>query len=220
MVDLVLLPGLAADHRLFDHQVGALNGRVLVPEWPAVAPGESLAAFARRLADSLPSPVPDVVGGASFGGMVALEVAAVLRPKAVVLLGSCTTPLAIAPVLRAAGRLAGALPTEFFRARPWTSPLVLPRFGRLETPERRLFWSMASGTPPTFLRWGCRAVLSWRPTPVAVPVFHLHGSLDRIIPARRVRATELVEGGGHLLSLTHPVATSEFLARVLADAVA
>jgi pimeloyl-ACP methyl ester carboxylesterase len=218
VTDLVLLPGLGADGRLFDQQAAALPGRVRVPTWPALRPGDSLSTFAQRLAAGFIVPTPAVVGGASFGGMVALELAAIVRPKAVVLLGSCTGPEAIAPALRTLGRLCASLPERWFRARPWTSPILLPMLGHLRPAQRRLFWEMAAAVAPGFLKWGCQAVLSWRPTPHDVPVFHLHGAADRIIPVCRVRPTEIVRGAGHLLSLSHPAETSAFLSRILAQA--
>jgi hypothetical protein len=37
------------------------------------------------------------------------------------------------------------------------------------------------------------------------PRHHIHGSADRLVPLRLVRPAQVVHGGGHLLSLTHPV---------------
>jgi len=148
--------------------------------------------------------------------MVALELAAIIRPQAVVLLGSCSSPDAIAPALRAVGQWLAVLPESWFRARPWTSPILLPKLGQLDADQRRLLWEMAATVSPRFLKWGCQAILSWRPTAHDVPVFHLHGSADRLIPVHRVRPTEVVRGAGHLVSLSHRVETSAFLARVLA----
>jgi pimeloyl-ACP methyl ester carboxylesterase len=216
--DLVLLPGLGADRRLFQEQAAALPVPVIVPDWPAPGPGESLPGFARRVAERLPGPV-GVIGGASFGGMVALEAATLLQPKAVVLLGSCTTPAAVAPTLRWLGRFFVRLPERCFRPRPWAAPLLQLMFGQLRSAERRLFWDMVSVVPPGFIRWGCQAILSWLPTAPGVPVFHLHGSADRLIPVRRVRPTQTLESAGHLLNLSHPIETTEFIARVLAEVV-
>jgi pimeloyl-ACP methyl ester carboxylesterase len=216
--DILLLPGLGADGRLFRDQAAALPGRILTPPWPSLRPEESLSGFAQRLATSLPAEIPPVIGGASFGGMVALELAAIVRPKAVVLVGSCTGPEAVAPALRALGRFCASVPETLFRPRPWTSPVLLPMFGQLHPAERLLFWEMACGVQPGFLKWGCQAVLSWRPTTHDVPVFHLHGSEDRIIPVQRVRPTQVVQGAAHLLSLSHPVQTSDFLSRIVREA--
>jgi pimeloyl-ACP methyl ester carboxylesterase len=213
MTRMVLLPGLGADARLFRDQAD-LAADITIPAWPPRDQGESLVQFARRIADTLTQDV-DVVGGASFGGMVALEIAALIRPRAVALIGSCTSPEAVAPWLRATGHVFVKMPVAAFRPRRLTSPIVRPLLGPLRPAEEQLFWSMASATSPAFLRWGCRAILGWRPTSVSTSVFHLHGSRDRLIPLGRVRPTRILEGAAHLPSLSHPAETKAFLRDVL-----
>ena len=203
---------MGADARLFGAQMTSLN--IKVPPWPEPSPGDSLQAYACRVASAL-TDAPAIVGGASFGGMVALELAALIRPKAVILVGSCTGPASVAPYLRMIGSVAIHLPVAAFRPRPWTSPLVVPKFGQLDAGQRKLFWDMAAGTSPAFFRWACSAVLSWQPSPHDVPIFHLHGDHDRLIPLKRVKPTKIVEGAGHLLSLTHPEPVTAFIEGVV-----
>jgi pimeloyl-ACP methyl ester carboxylesterase len=208
---LVLLPGLGADERLFAAQREVFPD-LLVPSWPAPQPRETLPSFAGRLAEAIPRSAPLYLAGASFGGMVALELAALVRPRAVILIGSCAGPHAVTPLVRHLRGLARALPAGFFRPRRWSLPLVLPWFGRLTAGQREVFWSMGAKTPASFLKWGVSAILSWRPTPVTAPVWHIHGSDDRLIPLRLVRPDRVVAGGGHLLTLTHPREVNAYLA--------
>jgi pimeloyl-ACP methyl ester carboxylesterase len=208
---MLLLPGMGADARLFDAQESSL--RFTVPPWPDPMPTDTLQSYAARFASVLRDP-PSIVGGASFGGMVALELAALTNPAAVVLVGSCAAPDAVAPYIRMLGRAVVHLPSWAFRPRPWTSSFLLPKLGELDRAGRSLFWSMAARVPPAFLKWACSAVLGWRPTPLDVPVFHIHGDRDRLIPIGRVRPTEVVRGGGHLLSLTHPRQVTSFIAGI------
>lgn len=208
---LVLLPGLGADERLFAAQRAAFPG-LSVPSWPTPRRGESLRDFARRVAGSLPAGEAPYVGGASLGGMVALEMAGLLRPKAVLLIGSCRSPRGLARWIRALRPLARSLPACAYRPRHWWLPFVLPRLGgQVVAEQRELFWAMLSRVPASFLKWGVEAILSWEPTPVDVPVLHLHGSRDRLIPLRNVAADRVVEGAGHLLTLTHPEEVNRFL---------
>lgn len=115
--------------------------------------------------------------------------------------------------------VAAALPASSFNPRRWSLPFVLPKFGRLTSEQRELSRSMASRTPASFLKWGIEAILSWRPTPVTVPVYHIHGSHDRLIPLRLVRPDRVVPGGGHLLTLTHPQEVTTFLAEAVSTAL-
>jgi len=62
------------------------------------------------------------------------------------------------------------------------------------------------------MRWALRALLNWDPAPLQdTAVRQIHGRRDRIIPARRVEADEIVPGGGHLINLTHAEQVNEFI---------
>ena len=45
------------------------------------------------------------------------------------------------------------------------------------------------------------------------PDSQIHGSADRTFPIRYTHPDQIVTGGGHLLTLTHPIEVNEFLAR-------
>jgi pimeloyl-ACP methyl ester carboxylesterase len=61
------------------------------------------------------------------------------------------------------------------------------------------------------------AVLGWRPGPSArgVPVYHIHGSADRVLPVERGTPDVIVPGGAHALSLFQPAAVNDFISDVL-----
>jgi len=84
-------------------------------------------------------------------------------------------------------------------------------FGSLARSHEELFWAMLGQASPSFLQWGIRAILSWKPSTVSVPVHHIHGARDRLIPLRRVGPDRIVAGGGHLLTLTHPNEVNAFI---------
>jgi pimeloyl-ACP methyl ester carboxylesterase len=200
---IVALPGLAADARLFERQRAAFPD-LIVPEWPRPAPDDSLRAFAARLAPMLPPREPLLLAGASFGGMVALELSHSVPAQAVLLIGSARAPSAIAPVLRCLGPLTRVLPRGTYRQRAWWRPAMRMVFGSLTRSHQELFWAMLGQASPSFLQWGVRAILSWKPSTVSVLVHHIHGARDRLIPLGRVAPDRIVPNGGHLLSLTHP----------------
>ena len=44
-----------------------------------------------------------------------------------------------------------------------------------------------------------------------VPVVHVHGDRDRVIPLARVAPDHVIAGAGHLLTLTHAAAVNALL---------
>jgi pimeloyl-ACP methyl ester carboxylesterase len=92
-------------------------------------------------------------------------------------------------------------------------PLLARWFGATSTKHVNLFAAMLATTPPAFLRWATRAIFSWPGVEeLPVPVRHIHGDRDRVIPVHRVRPDHVIPGAGHLLNLTHAAAVNAFIA--------
>ena len=90
-LNVIFLPGLGADGRLFASQREVFPD-LITPPWLPPAPHEDLAQYAVRLAGTLPLIRPLFLGGCSFGGMAAYEMARILKPDALVLMGSVQRP--------------------------------------------------------------------------------------------------------------------------------
>ncbi len=208
----VLLTGIGADHRLFDLQRVVLP-RIETPGWLPPTDGESLVSYGRRMAETIDTSEPFHLGGASFGGTVALEMARHLPTKSVCLIGSCRSGRAVARHLRAFERLSRSLPDAVIGAGRRLAPLALRLSGEFDEEQRRLVFDMFHRVPTPFIRWASRAMMGWSyDETLDVPIRHIHGTRDRLIPARNVAPDHLVPGAGHLLSLTHAPAVNAFLA--------
>lgn len=209
--DLVLIPGLGADARQFEPQ-RAVFPRVRVPRWIPPLDGETLRAYAARLGVMMGIGRDTVVGGSSFGGMVALEVARAFPCRGVVLIGSCRGPASVAPALRVIEKVARAVPTCVVGAMMPLGSRALPLLDPVRGENARLLGRMAREIDPAFLRWGGRAVFGWEGCEdPGVPVRHVHGSRDGIIPVSRVRPDVVVRGHGHFLNLTAADEVNAFL---------
>ena len=134
---VILLPGMGADSRMFAAQKERFP-QLLVPPWPALVPREPLRDFAARLASSLDITRETVLGGASMGGMVALEIARLKPPRAVVLLGSCRNPAAVPGTLALAERAARLIPNPILDLFRVFDHLALARLGPLTPVQRAL----------------------------------------------------------------------------------
>ena len=98
---LVLFSGLAADGDVFVPQKLAFP-QLVVPKWPIPEYDDTLDSYCDRLADDLRPHGNAIIGGASFGGIVALHVAERLNPLAVLLIGSVRSPAELSRVARIA----------------------------------------------------------------------------------------------------------------------
>ena len=211
-VPIILLSGMAADERLFAAQAAAFPNLRVQP-WAPARPGESLREYAARLAPMVDPGRPCLVGGASFGGVVALEVAAHLDALGCILIGSIRSPAGlpwrwrllrpIAALGPDALRVLAAMAARM--GRPILTAGAVRRLQRLSRPEA------------TFVRWAMGAVVQWRPSGAArrVRVFHIHGESDRVLPVTLGQPDVVVPGGSHALSLFSPTVVNEFVASVM-----
>ena len=210
------MPGLGADHRLLEPQRAAFP-QLVVPPWIPPRKNESLPHYAARMAETVaPSrDVPLILGGVSFGGMLAYEMARYLKPDAVVLIASCRTREGLRSELRA-GAWAAAVDSgagvergqAAFRAGGANHASEVGR----QTQE--LLVTMFKESDSRFMHWVLQAILTWEPTPLeGVPVFQIHGGRDLMIPARRVQPDEMIPDGGHMINVTHAEQVNSFLAK-------
>jgi len=215
---LILLPGLGADHRQFGPQRGAFPGLV-VPPWIAPRLRESLAGYAARMAATVPHGPDVVLGGSSFGGMAAYEMARHVRPKAVVLIGSCRSPWGVRPGLRLFRPAVPLVPVASLRIAKRLVPAAARIFSSLGPERRKVCVAMFRDADPRFVKWAIGAVLRWRPGPpsAGVPVRQIHGAKDRVLPAARAQADVLIPGGGHVINLTHAEQVNRFLRDVVGE---
>jgi pimeloyl-ACP methyl ester carboxylesterase len=210
---LVLFPGLGADERLFAAQREAFP-YLEVPQWLEPQSRESLEQYGRRMAQRVAtaSEAPLYLGGASFGGSVAMEVARHLRPRAVFLIGSCRGAGAVPPLYRLLGRLARPLPSLAYAALVRAAPCGVSLFGPATAAQRAAFLAQLADTSPSFLRWGIGALLRWTPPPaLPCPVCQIHGGRDRILPCRRASPDLIIPGAGHLVNVTHAAEVNRFI---------
>ncbi len=213
---LVLIPGIGVDEGLFAPQREAL-GPIESPPWIEPHERESLRSYAHRLADLIGPAGPLVLGGQSFGGMLALEAARVLRPRAVVLIASCTSAKSVPRPYWLLETLSHLMPDRMARAifRAQASRIAW----KLDCGDeacRQFLAQRFSEASITFVRWAVRAIREWSfENDLTMPIHHIHGDRDRIMPIGRVNPTQIIPGAGHLLTMTHPAQVNAFIAEVL-----
>jgi pimeloyl-ACP methyl ester carboxylesterase/N-acetylglutamate synthase-like GNAT family acetyltransferase len=216
MTRLVLLPGVGTTARLLDPQRAAFPS-LEVPEWLEPQRGESLPSYGSRMARALEPVEGDLVlGGISFGGMVALEMARHLRARVVTLIASCRSASALTVPAHALARVMSRMPNAAFTPPPPLSTFAAWALGARTPPQRALVHELIRTARPGFAKWGLHAIVAWHPkADPACAVRAIHGADDRLIRARRVRAEREVPDAGHLVNVTHAEEVNAFLRAVL-----
>lgn len=217
---LVLFSGIAASADIVAPQKLAFP-QLVVPGWPVPSPSDTLESYCERLADSLRPLGRIVIGGVSFGGIVALHVAQHLDPLGVLLIGSIRTPAELPCYGRLARPLRPLIPFIPVRllqicCRPMISKLAQRAFPYSSAIARQFYKS-----DPRILKWSFSRILDWKAAPhVHCPIFQIHGDRDCVLPLHYTHPDAIVKGGGHVISLTHPSEVNDYIRSVLSEIVA
>ena len=212
---LVLFSGLAADATVFALQATEFP-QLIVPDWPVPLRGETMDAYCDRMAVDLRKLGPVIVGGASFGGIVALHMAVRLETRALVLIGSVESPEELPRYARAARVLRPLIPWIPVRLMQICCWPAGTRAVHRWMPHLAALASQFRGSHPHVLKWSLQQILQWRSKPqLGCRLFHIHGDRDRVLPIRYTTATKVVAGGGHVISLTHSRQVNQFLHAVI-----
>lgn len=81
------ISGVGADHRAFQ-RLNIPDHELIAVPWIEPLSNESLSSYANRLGASIDTKEPFALLGLSFGGMLAAEMAALLKPRKLILISS------------------------------------------------------------------------------------------------------------------------------------
>lgn len=209
-----MFPGIGADARLLEPQRAA-GIEIEVPSWIAPLHRETLPEYAARIATTIRTPRPYWIGGVSFGGAIALEVARHVQPTGVLLIASCRSCREITRFHAIARSLARFTPASAQKWMNLHTPATLRAVGACTPRDRELILAMIRDTPASFLKWALQEILRWAgPGELSIPIHRIHGERDRTIPCpRNADNCVVVLDAGHLINVTHASDVNEFIRR-------
>lgn len=192
-----ILPGMGASAAMYNALKHKADCEIIFPNWPAYRGEKTYAEVARRVIDDYNINDGDIVGGSSLGGMVALELANLIDPKAIILLGSAVSSKEVQTLLSLIAPLVPITPISVVQV--------------LVGKNKNLVSSMFADSDTEFIRAMCQHLNSWSGYRGSLEnVFRLHGKKDLIIPCPAF-GCDVLEDAGHLLAITHAQETASFL---------
>ena len=217
MKRLTLFSGMGGDGRLM-RLIRISGADVGAPDHVDPAPEEDLPRYAKRVADLNNIGPRDVIGGASFGGMIAAEISKQRPVAGLILLGSCVRPERLPRSYRWLERVGKFIPDAALSFRSW-SPLVRWRFAPVTAEAEECLVAMAASCPTKQIRGFGRMTMSWSGVEKFVcPVLSIHGDNDRIIPLKSAEPGLILKGAGHAFTLTHAEQTKSAIQKFLEQA--
>jgi pimeloyl-ACP methyl ester carboxylesterase len=182
----IVLPGMGATSDMYRGAWRELDGARFL-DWPVQRGERTLRELAERLVEEQGLAGTDVVIGSSLGGMVALEIAALVGARAVGLVGSARSASEVQPLLRLLAPLSSIAPVGLARVLAGKSGADAQ--------------ALCGAADPVFVRAMCRAIADWSGVEYDGLVVRVHGARDHVIPCPKDAVA--VAGAGHLVGWTH-----------------
>jgi len=212
MKKVYFISGLGADKRVYSFLDLSFCEPVYI-DWITPVDKESLEHYALRLRKQIPEAHPTIVG-LSFGGMLATEMAKTDADIKAIIISSNKTANEFPSYLRI-GR--------YFPFYKWMPGKMMKRsahwikwvFGKNGKEQKKVFLDIIRDTDTDFTKWAIDAILHWNNKIAPQNVIHLHGTADRLLPHRLVKANYIVEGGNHVMPMDSHEEVSALLKKLI-----
>jgi pimeloyl-ACP methyl ester carboxylesterase len=205
-----LLPGMGADHRLYD-KMELKNGDVHFLDWIPSQQSRNLADYAQLISQRITTS-DNIIIGSSMGGMVAVEISKIIQPLSTILISAPTGRHQFPASLKALRVL------KFHKIIGESMVMKVSGLANLfmgfhNEEEKALFFDMLKGNGSSFLHFSVGAVLEW--SNIEEPIgdyLQILGSEDRLFKPSKMKVPPVVlSGGGHFTAYQKGPEISEII---------
>ena len=206
------IAGLGANKRAFDYLDLSWCTPVFI-DWITPLPRETLVEYALRLRQVITEANPVIVG-VSFGGMLVTEMAKADGSITAIIISSNKTHKEFPAYLRMWRHLPvyKLLNPKLVKS---TSALSCRIMGPQGIKQKETFRKILAETDPKFTVWAIDAILHWHNETIPPNVTHIHGSSDRLLPAKLVKAHHIINKGRHIMIMDKADEISSLLKKIL-----
>lgn len=210
-----LIPGQGADCRLFAKlEIDTVKYKPICLSYTAPNDQADMQSFAKDFLIKIDTTQPFYLIGVSLGGMIATEIAHMVKPLKTIIISSAKNKYE----LPARYRFQNSVP--IYRLFP---PRLLKKGALLlqpiVEPDRKKYKStfvdMLSSKTPAYFKSTIKLIVTWERTVCTAPITHIHGENDHTIPIRNVSSPIIVKEGSHMMTLTASSQISKLLNELL-----
>lgn len=207
-----VLGGLGVNQRVFEN-VDFGNFKPIFIQWIPPDNDESIEHYAKRLSLQIKDENPIIIG-LSFGGMMAIEIAKLIKIDKLILLASAKTRAELPIYYSAFGRLnkTNFFPTKLMKQNNFITSWF---FGIKTENQKKLLTQILKDTDSALLKWSLTKISNWQNDFVPENVVHIHGSADRILPIKYIKADKIIKDAGHFMTMTHSTQISTYLKEII-----
>lgn len=211
------MPGMAASPTIFERiQLPEDTFEMHLLEWEIPNVGESLVAYAQRIAEKVTHKNPILIG-VSFGGILVQEMKQFLNPKKVIIISSVKSNTEFSRRFKVAKTTKAykLIPTTLFEN---IEMLVKFSFGSSIVKQRlALYEKFLAVRDKRYLDWAIEQIINWNRIEIDEEIIHIHGDADEVFPPKYIKNFIPVKGGTHIMILSKYRWLNENLPKIMLE---
>ena len=188
------ISGLGADQRVYQYL--SLKNPLIVIEWIDPKVNESIESYSKRLSRIINVEEEFGIIGVSFGGLVAVEISKLLKPKITILISSVETKFELRSIYRIIGKthIIKVIPENLFDPPRRIANYI---FGAR---NKELLNQILNDTDVRFAKWALNELVSWKNTGrLSNYTLKIEGAKDKLIPPTNSENSKVIKNGGHFM---------------------
>lgn len=212
---LYLMPGMAADPRIFEYLRFPENYEVNWLSWKYPKKEESLSAYAKRMCEEIHHQNPVLIG-VSFGGVLVQEMSKIIDTDKVIIISSVKSHHELPP------RMKFARDTGIYKYLPTGLLDYIYQIDRLPVgnfikKRIQLYKTYLSVNDKGYLDWSIKNIVCWQQEKPPENLIHIHGDEDIVFPIKYIKDCITVKGGTHIMILNRFRWFNEHLIQLLKE---
>lgn len=197
--DVFLMPGMAANPKIFDFISLPKNFVIHYLEWEMPVKDESIKDYALKFSKKIKGN-NIVLIGVSFGGILVQEISKIIKCSKVIIISSVKSNKEL-PLMMQIGKKTKAY--KIFNIN-WINDfesLALFVFGPIVRNRIELYRKYLSVRDENYLKWSIHQIVNWDQKNPLKDIIHIHGNIDLVFPSIYIKKAIFVSGGTHAMIL-------------------
>lgn len=216
-IPVYFMPGMAASPKIFENiKLPEDRFEMFFLEWCLPGENESIADYAKRIAENIKHDNPVLIG-VSFGGVLVQEIARIIKARKVIIISSvkCNTEFPRRMRFAKMTRAYRVFPTSLMQRVDWLAKIAVGN--NMITRRLNLYEKFLSVRDKKYLDWAFKTIILWDRNEPDDNVVHIHGDADEVFPPKYVTNYIPVKGGTHIMILNKAKWLNENLPRIILE---
>lgn len=214
MTHVYLMPGMCANSTIFEF-IELPNDLYTIHllDWLIPEPSESIEDYALKMTKGVKH--SDIVLlGVSFGGLVVQEMAKLINVRKLILVSSVKSKYELPRRMKLSRKLKlyRVLPTSLIED---IDTVAKYAFGASIKNRMALYQKYITMNNRRYLRWAIKEMVCWDQQEARKDIIHIHGTGDKVFPAKYIRDFIPIEEGTHIMIITRAKWFSEHLPQLI-----